>query len=470
MNSYGKNRTGAIEYPLDEKRVKEGTAFVLKGNANFTKHLIKTCKYKYKYVSGTLRFADEDVVSEVQERKIMDSFEKMFFAGLDPSIYHILWVKHVDKGVTELNYIVPQVRLDTGKSLDLYSHKRDVPIFSQWQDGINKRYGLANPYDESRERTQEERHKAKYSGKYKQNFVINRGNIDAHIATLVADRTLINREEIVKYLKSQEFKVKESKGFISIKHPKIGKKALRLKVSQRDIYGENFNSVDLSDEQLAAAAKILPKDKSKKAPDKPIDFDADKYAEYLKEREIRHVRRFGSGVKKDEMKDLIEKQKKEENERKKRRDDARRIENTRKNVYERVEKGARRAREDFSGGVAEAEETARQGVAEWVTDIQKRDIYDGEAGARIGAGALLAQIQDSLVEHVERVAQIISESTLYDRISELVGKIELFGKEDELIVQHLSNRRTELKEEKAEHTRGKEKSVDVDVVKTLDIG
>lgn len=103
MNRKSKGKKGVVEYLLDE-REQLGTAITLRGNPEITKSLILSIKRKHKYLSGGLMFSKEEFISEEQKKEIMDSFEKMLFAGLTSHQYHILWVEHGDKGRIELNF------------------------------------------------------------------------------------------------------------------------------------------------------------------------------------------------------------------------------------------------------------------------------------------------------------------------------------------------------------------------------
>ncbi|MBV6575087.1 mobilization protein, partial [Acinetobacter baumannii] len=63
-------------------------------------------------------------LSNEDKQKIMQNFEECLFPGLDKDQYQILWVQQQDKinqetGETrlELNFVIPNVELSTGKRL-----------------------------------------------------------------------------------------------------------------------------------------------------------------------------------------------------------------------------------------------------------------------------------------------------------------------------------------------------------------
>ncbi len=297
FNNYSNNKKGkqtVLGYLLDDARVERGEAYVVKGDVNFTKHLIESNRRKHTYVSGGLMFDKDDVITDEQERKIIDYFEKMMFIGMDKSQYHILWVKHVDKGRTELNFVVPRQELSRGIDLDVYSHRRDKPLFNMWKNGINKKYGLADPNAESRKRTASERaekQKERGKGDFENSFVATRGNLDKHIQELVSTGVLQSKDEIIKFLKSEGFTVRpNTKNHISVKADSLGKRALRLQA--HPIYQDAFKSLD-----------DLPQIEAAKEEDQPIKFDSSVYSKYLKTRYDRHIKRY-SKIKKTVEADL----------------------------------------------------------------------------------------------------------------------------------------------------------------------
>jgi hypothetical protein len=65
---------------------------------------------------GVLSF-EEANLEEQQKQEIMQSFEETLLAGLDRDQYDITWIEHTDKGRLELNFVIPNVELSTGKRL-----------------------------------------------------------------------------------------------------------------------------------------------------------------------------------------------------------------------------------------------------------------------------------------------------------------------------------------------------------------
>ena len=280
INKKSKGRTGAVEYLLDA-RVEEGTAVLLRGNEEYTKHLIKGIDRVHKYLSGGLMFDKTDAPTEAQENAIMDSFEKMACIALDKCQVNLLWSRHVDKDRVELNFLFARVDLSSGKDLDLYTHKRDKYLFKMWQNGINKHFSFANPDAEDRKRTPSERAKAQSKGNFETSFISKRADLDEKLQELVSTGVLTSKADIFKLLKLEGFEItRNSKNSISVKAGILGKKALRL--NNRPIYEDRFKS--LADLKPESAAKVIVEQ---------IQFKESVYDKYLKRRSDRHFKRYG---------------------------------------------------------------------------------------------------------------------------------------------------------------------------------
>ncbi len=145
VNPLSKNPVGSKEYFLNNERVIAGTARVLEGNEYITAELIKRILRKHKYLSCGLMFHKDDKITEEQKQDIISDFKRVMFAGLEPEQFNYLLVEHTDKGRLELNFLIPRVELNTLKDLSLYTHMKDKPLFTMWQNGINKKYNLADP-------------------------------------------------------------------------------------------------------------------------------------------------------------------------------------------------------------------------------------------------------------------------------------------------------------------------------------
>ncbi|EFN01662.1 hypothetical protein appser13_21490, partial [Actinobacillus pleuropneumoniae serovar 13 str. N273] len=88
---------------------------------------------------------EESDLPEIQKREIMARFEKAMFAGLEPEQYNIAWVQHTDKGRLELNFVIPNVEMTSGKRLQPYYDRADRPLAENFKQVINHEYSLSDP-------------------------------------------------------------------------------------------------------------------------------------------------------------------------------------------------------------------------------------------------------------------------------------------------------------------------------------
>ncbi|WP_264884045.1 relaxase/mobilization nuclease domain-containing protein [Enterobacter roggenkampii] len=119
-------------------------ASVLQGKPEEVRELIDASPYAKKYTSGVLSFAEQDLPPG-QRETLMASFERVLMPGLDKDQYSVLWVEHQDKGRLELNFLVPNTELLTGKRLQPYYDRADRPRIDAWQTIVNGRMGLHDP-------------------------------------------------------------------------------------------------------------------------------------------------------------------------------------------------------------------------------------------------------------------------------------------------------------------------------------
>src|SRR5688500_2996885 len=110
--------------------------------------MIDSLPFKHRYTSGVLSFAPGEVITPAMEKAIMDGFERVALAGLQPDQYSILWVRHQHAGHHELHFVVPRVELVTGKSLNIAPPGRESrALFDMFRSWVNSLYGLAAPDD-----------------------------------------------------------------------------------------------------------------------------------------------------------------------------------------------------------------------------------------------------------------------------------------------------------------------------------
>ena len=78
--------SGPVDYVTDEKRKdrENEPPEVVRGDPEQTRDLIDSLEFKHKYTSGVLSFAPDEKITPEMEEAIIDRFEKVAFAGLEP--------------------------------------------------------------------------------------------------------------------------------------------------------------------------------------------------------------------------------------------------------------------------------------------------------------------------------------------------------------------------------------------------
>ena len=222
---------GPVDYLLGKDRQREG-ASVLQGKPEEVRELIDASPYVKKYTSGVLSFAEADLPPG-QREKLMASFERVLMPGLDKDQYSILWVEHTDKGRLELNFLIPNTELLTGRRLQPYYDRVDRPRIDAWQTIVNGRLGLHDPNAPENRRalvTPSGLPKTKHEAAE----AITRG-----LLTLASYGELKNRQDVTEALERSGFEVvRTTKNSISIADPDGGRN-IRLKGA---IYEQSFNA------------------------------------------------------------------------------------------------------------------------------------------------------------------------------------------------------------------------------------
>lgn len=176
----------------DAQSNKEGIK-VLRGDPERTCKIAEQLSFSKNYTAGCLSFLESDLTDR-QKELIMDSFERMVFAGMDREQYDISWIEHRDKGRLELNFFSPEVDLRSGKRFQMYYHKRDVQMFNAWRNVVNTHFGLADPTDPSR------RQATTFKRGQSQKAVDIKTECERLAVAWYADGSVTNRNELVNRL------------------------------------------------------------------------------------------------------------------------------------------------------------------------------------------------------------------------------------------------------------------------------
>ncbi|MFW2153735.1 mobilization protein [Acinetobacter gyllenbergii] len=231
---------GCLDYLLGEDREREH-AQVLSGDVELTAQLIDSSPFAKKYTSGCLSFYEHDL-SDQDKQKIMQNFEECLFPGLDKDQYQILWVQHQDKvnqdtGQTrlELNFVIPNVELSTGKRLQPFYAPVDLDRVDLFKQITNTEHSLYDPDDpEHRQLFLNKKNLPKDIKDFK-------AQLHQRVYRAVANGEVADRQELVQWLESNQINVtRQVKNSISIENPYEGaKRPIRL---EGEIYEQGFRA------------------------------------------------------------------------------------------------------------------------------------------------------------------------------------------------------------------------------------
>ena len=221
-NKGGGSAGATIDYLLGKDRDRPG-AVLLSGDPELTQRLADNLDFQNRYTVGVLSF--EELEIEVhQKEKIMQSFEETLLAGLERDQYDITWIEHTDKGRLELNFIIPNVELSTGKRLQPYFDQVDRPLVENWKQVTNFEHGLTDPHAPEKAQAI----KTLNSQNLPQSVKEIKEQIGTAIAEQISNGNIQNRQDVVETLKGAGFEIaRETDRSISIKNPD-GKRNIRL--------------------------------------------------------------------------------------------------------------------------------------------------------------------------------------------------------------------------------------------------
>ena len=221
-NKGGGSAGATIDYLLGEDRDRFG-AVLLSGDPDLTQRLADNLDFQNRYTVGVLSF-EEANIEEQQKQEIMQSFEEALLAGLDRDQYDITWIEHTDKGRLELNFVIPNVELSTGKRLQPYFDQADRPLVENWKQVTNFDYGLSDPHAPDKAQAI----KTLNSQNLPENIKEIKQQIGTAIAEQISNGNIQNRQDVVNTLENAGFEItRQTERSISIKNPD-GKRNIRL--------------------------------------------------------------------------------------------------------------------------------------------------------------------------------------------------------------------------------------------------
>lgn len=138
---------GPVNYVMGA--VEQGKGQVMAGDPTLTRQLIDTAPGRHRYTSGVISFSKDEKPTDEQLRQVIEDYNR-FFSADDAVAINVLWVKHEDKGRTELHFVIPNVDLNTGRVYHPYLDRFDRKTVDTLQTALIAENGFADPKDPAR--------------------------------------------------------------------------------------------------------------------------------------------------------------------------------------------------------------------------------------------------------------------------------------------------------------------------------
>ena len=211
-----------MDYLVGKEYDREG-AKTLSGDPELTKRLSDSLSFQNRYTVGVLSFEEGNLPDE-HKRAIMESFESSLLAGLDKEQYNMTWIEHTDKDRLELNFVIANVELTSGKRLQPYFDRVDRPLVENWKQVTNHEYNLTDPHDPEKAQAI----KTLNSQNLPQDIRKIKEQIGKVISQQIEKGSITDRKDVIDTLQQAGFEiVRQTDKSISIKNPD-GKRNIRL--------------------------------------------------------------------------------------------------------------------------------------------------------------------------------------------------------------------------------------------------
>ena len=209
---------------------------VLRGDVERMRALIDSLDTIWRFTAGVLSWQPDDTVTPEQERRVMDDFEAVAFAGLEEDQRAILWVRHSHAGHHELHFVIPRLELSSGWAFNPCppGWQKDFDVFRNLH---NVREGWARPDDPQRARLCTPDHADLHAVRLlrwgrkpgRNQREENRQAVHDYVLTLLEQGKIRTREDIIQALEEAGLKIGHmGKNYLTVHDQESGDK-LRLK-------------------------------------------------------------------------------------------------------------------------------------------------------------------------------------------------------------------------------------------------
>lgn len=253
------NSRAMMMYLIDKHRDEDPK--ILRGSRFLVNETYDLCeRFTHKAVHTVLSFKPGETITEEQKQKLLDDFEKTFFGNMRGRINYIA-VEHNEREHYHIHLWINKIDLKTGKAFNPFKPgQKSMDAIKDFTALQNEQFGFEQVTKKELSRYgKDERLKLDENGYVKIKL---KTEIDRELKGLVRSGKLKNRDELVKYLKSQGYAIaREGKDYISID---LGEKQnIRLKgdiysteVSYEDLLKTTKDRSDLRDKKIRVNENI----------------------------------------------------------------------------------------------------------------------------------------------------------------------------------------------------------------------
>ena len=229
----------ALDYTLgkyDSNKKERQSVEVLRGNPEQVTAVADSLEFKHRYRSAVIAWHKDDKPTIEQMQEVLDDFERIAFAGLEPNQYCYYAVMHDND---HIHIITPRVELQSGKSFNI-APPGWQNTYDLIRDKFNEKYNWARPDDPARSRVVNQSihiHGGLSHTKAKK-------ELNSAVMDMVNKGIVTNAKEVEQYLNSIEgvtVKPRRSKKSLSVMVEGI-KKPIRL---EGLAYGREFSVTEL---------------------------------------------------------------------------------------------------------------------------------------------------------------------------------------------------------------------------------
>lgn len=268
------NAKKASNYLLQEKdstgKIRDAVE-ILRGDPEQVAAVANSLNFKHRYTSGVIAWAPGDNPTPEQIQTVLDDYEKIAFAGLEPYRYAFSAVLHRENKSVHIHTLTARVDLNTGKSLNI-APPGHLKAFNAMCDMHNYQYGWARPGDPARARLQQPGYHAYIdAAKVRQGLKVEpdtRAFIGAYLVQKAYNGEINNRQDVLTALHDAGLETpRAGEDYITAKDPESGEKyrlkgvlynaKLKYEDIKRQIERENGDGPETNgkiDERAAAKA------------------------------------------------------------------------------------------------------------------------------------------------------------------------------------------------------------------------